>query len=70
MTIWKDLQASGSDQTMPAKTALTWSSFVLYGDPTARLLQSLWSPSGGTKLPTDGDPRSELQPSRSGAFVR
>ena len=64
MTIWKDRQTSGSDQTMPAKTALTWSSFVLYGDPTARLLQSLWSPSGGTKLPTDGDPRSELQPSR------
>ncbi len=64
MAIWKDLQESGADQTMPAKTALTWSSFVLYGDPTARLLQTLWSPAGGSELPTDGIAPPEPTPSR------
>lgn len=44
MAIWNRLRESGVTLTMPAKTALTWSSFVLYGDPTSRLLQTLWTP--------------------------
>lgn len=44
MAIWDRLRESGVTMTMPAKTALTWSSFVLYGDPTSRLLQTLWTP--------------------------
>ena len=44
MAIWDRLRESGIALTMPAKTALTWSSFVLYGDPTSRLLQTLWTP--------------------------
>jgi len=42
--IWERLQEAGLAQTMPAMTTLTWSSFVLYGDPTSRLLQTLWTP--------------------------
>lgn len=30
----------------PAREALSWASFVLYGDPTPRLLESLWAPRG------------------------
>ncbi len=44
VSIWEDLQWSGDAQNLPAKVALTWSSFVLYGDPTAKLLQSMWTP--------------------------
>ncbi len=45
MVIWNNLKESGSAAVMPARTALTWASFVLYGDPTARLLNTLWNPS-------------------------
>ena len=30
------------------RVVLSWASFVLYGDPTRRLLESLWSPHTGT----------------------
>ncbi len=43
-SIWDSLNENGSAAVMPARTALTWASFVLYGDPTARLLQTLWNP--------------------------
>lgn len=45
MVIWNNLKESGATTVMPARTALTWASFVLYGDPTARLLNTLWNPS-------------------------
>jgi CHAT domain-containing protein len=47
VAIWDNLRDSEATQAMPARTALTWSSFVLYGDPTSRLLQSLWTPAHG-----------------------
>lgn len=51
VSIWDDLQWSGDAQNLPAKVALTWSSFVLYGDPTAKLLQSMWTPDRPTTSP-------------------
>jgi CHAT domain-containing protein len=41
------------DWALPASTALSWASVVLYGDPTPRLLQSLWTPGAATKQPTE-----------------
>ncbi len=36
---------------LPANIALSWASVVLYGDPTPRLLQSLWAPGAETEQP-------------------
>jgi len=33
-----------SERLIPPRKALSWASFVLYGDPTPRLLESLWTP--------------------------
>lgn len=44
VSIWEESQKSGEAESLPAKMALTWASFVLYGDPTAKLLQSMWTP--------------------------
>lgn len=62
--IWERLQESGMAQTMPARTALTWSSFVLYGDPTSRLLQTLWTPTSRreTQKNVDSRDRTESRP--------
>jgi CHAT domain-containing protein len=41
------LLGPSSDNTewlMPPRVALSWASVVLYGDPTPRLLESLWTP--------------------------
>ncbi len=50
VSIWNMLKDAGSATVMPARTALTWASFVLYGDPTSRLLNTLWNP---TRQQTD-----------------
>jgi CHAT domain-containing protein len=43
----QDLLAEGDDQEpLPSSIALSWASTVLYGDPTSRLLRSLWTPAG------------------------
>ncbi|CBE69122.1 MAG: CHAT domain-containing protein [Candidatus Methylomirabilis oxygeniifera] len=38
------LAANNAGVAMPARSALSWASVVLYGDPTPRLLESLWTP--------------------------
>lgn len=66
LAIWSGLQESGRAVVMPAKTALTWASFVLYGDPTARLLNTLWSPASKDRL----EPPPEPQRRRKRASVQ
>lgn len=36
--------AADDEWFIPPQTALSWASMVLYGDPTPRLLESLWTP--------------------------
>ncbi len=38
------LAASHDGVAAPARSVLSWASVVLYGDPTPRLLESLWTP--------------------------
>jgi hypothetical protein len=49
---------SPQSQTQPlaASMALSWASFVLYGDPIPQLLKSLWSPEAGTSGPQQEQP--------------
>ncbi len=40
-------------QPLAANVALSWASFVLFGDPTPQLLKSLWSPDSGVSRPPE-----------------
>ena len=52
-------ESPGSDQTLPPpRVALSWASMVLYGDPTQRLLEALWTPQSSTDQKAEKTPES------------
>lgn len=42
--VWSELKALSQTQSLSASQTLSWASLALYGDPTTRVLQSMWSP--------------------------
>ena len=60
----RDSQPGSDDEIVSARQALGWASMVLYGDPTPRFLQSLWTPDAerATEEPT---PEPETPPKRT-----
>ena len=47
-------ESSGADQPLlPPRVALSWASMVLYGDPTPRLLEALWTPQSSVDQKTE-----------------
>lgn len=45
----QQLASDSPDSAVVPRQALSWASFVLYGDPTRQLLESLWSPHAGAE---------------------
>lgn len=62
MEVRASLSQTPAGAVLPARVALGWASLVLYGDPTPRFLQSLWTPDAERDRPETEKAKAARRP--------